>query len=165
MKKIFTSLILFCLSTASFAAEMPTNAEAQKVLDFYYNGQGMGVVLMESKICSEVIKEGDNKNECTDDMTDQPINKGESVNVWMAYLVPKGDEGIKIIMQFEQGGITRMVKNLTLSGSIRFRTWRKVSFNKTGNWTVKVFHDRGTEVDLLKEMTLTVVARTESTAE
>jgi len=155
MKKTLLALFILASCSSVFAAETPTPAEAKKVFDFYYHGQGQGVVLMETKLCAEIGKQGDTKNECTIDLNNSPA-KGQIANLWMTFLVPKGDKKIAIIIQFEQGGITRMVKNVTLSGSIRFRTWRKVKFNKTGNWTVKIFQEVGDTTKVLKEITLTV---------
>lgn len=157
MKKIFSTLIILISCTNLYAGEMPSSAEAAKVLDFYYHGQGKGVILMETKFCSSIGKTGAEKNECTDDLNNAPT-KGEQVNFWMTYLVPKDEKDIKIIIQFEQGGITRMVKNIVLSGSIRFRTWRKIKFSKTGNWAIKIIQEMGDNTKILKEMKINVQA-------
>ncbi|MDH5178927.1 MAG: hypothetical protein OEZ39_00260 [Gammaproteobacteria bacterium] len=128
-----------CLIGSAQAVEVPTTDEVRKVLDFYYQGQGLGVVLIDSKMCSEIGKEGDLKNECVGELT--AIKKDESINMWFAFLIPNGTEKQKILIQFETGGLTRMVKEIEATGSIRYRTWRKVDFDRAGEWTASIFLD------------------------
>ena len=150
-------LLLSLFSFSALAVDVPSAAETKKVLDFYYNGQGQGVVLFETLLCKEIAKEGDNKNNCSEVITNGTATKGEAVNLWMAYLVPNGEENQNIIVQFEHKGVTRMVKNIQINGSIRYRTWRKISFNKTGSWTAKIFHEKGDDTILLNSVNITVV--------
>ncbi|MCK4866202.1 MAG: hypothetical protein KAT06_12365 [Gammaproteobacteria bacterium] len=164
MKKLILLTCSIMMSFSAYAVDVPSSAEAKKVLDYYYNGQGQGVVLIESKLCSEIDKEGDNKNNCADNINPVSVQKGQNLNLWMAFLVPNNDPVQNIIIQFEHNGIARMVKDVKVSGSVRYRTWRKVSFSKTGNWTVKIIHDKGDDVQLLDTLSITVSeASTEST--
>ena len=156
MKKIILTTCSMILSLSAFAAEVPTSAEAKKVLDYYYNGQGQGVVMIENKLCTEINKEGDNKNNCADTLSPSSLTVNQKLNLWMAFLVPNDDPAQNIIIQFEHNGIARMVKDVKVSGSIRYRTWRKVSFNKAGNWTVKIIHDKGDDVQLLDTLNIVV---------
>lgn len=157
MKKLFVTIMASLLAFSAYAVEVPTSAEAKKVLDFYYHGQGQGVVLIDSQWCAEIDKEGDNKNNCADEISPAAIQVEQEINLWMAFLVPSDDPEQNIIIQFEHQGVARMVKNATVSGSIRYRTWRKVSFNKTGEWTVKIIHDKGDDVVVLSTQTVTVI--------
>lgn len=156
MKKAIFALLTALLSFSVYAVEMPTTAEAKKVLDFYYEGQGMGVVLIDSKWCTEVEKEGDNKNNCKDEVNPASVQTDQELTLWMAFLVPSDDPEQHIIIQFEHNGIARMVKDVTVSGSIRYRTWRSVKFNKAGDWTVKIVHEKGDDVRILSTQTVTV---------
>lgn len=156
MKKIILLICSIMMPYSIYAADIPSSAEAKKVLDYYYKGQGQGVVLAASMLCSEIEKEGDNKNNCVDEVNPSTLQTGQKLNLWMAFLVPNGDPAQNIIIQFEHNGIARMVKNVKVSGSIRYRTWRKVSFSKTGSWTVKIIHDKGDDVQLLDTLNLTV---------
>lgn len=144
-RRISIALSLFVslfVASAANAMDVPTTAEVKKVLDFYYHGQGSGIVLIDSKICRDIHKEGDQRNDCSGEISSaEQVNKDEAVYLWMAYMIPTGDEKQKILIQFELGGVTRMVKDLEVSGSIRFRTWRKLKFDRTGEWTASIVHD------------------------
>ena len=155
---IALSLVLsvFMVSAVN-AMDVPTSSEVKKVLDFYYNGQGAGVVMIDSRVCRDIHREGDQKNECSGEISGQePVTKGDTVYLWMAFMIPSGDEKQKILVQFENGGVTRMVKNLEVSGSLRFRTWRKLAFDRTGEWTAKIVHDAESGAKELGSKTFTV---------
>lgn len=156
MKKLIFAGIFLVLSSAAIAVEQPTSDEVRKVLDFYYNGKGLGVVLIEAKLCRAIEREGDQKNECSGEITAEPIAKGEAVFLWMSYMVPTGDEKQKIIVQLENGGVTRSVKNLDITGSLRYRTWRKVVFNRSGSWIAKIVHDKEEGIQVLGEKSFSV---------
>lgn len=156
MKKFAIALMSTFLMASAQAVELPTTQEVKKVLDFYYNGQGMGVVLIDAKLCRDVHREGDEKNECAGDVTSEAITKGDTVNLWMSFMVPMGDEKQKILVQFDQGGVTRSVKNMTVTGSLRYRTWRKVTLDRVGVWNIKIVHDRDEGAAVLGEVSATV---------
>ena len=46
------------------------------------------------------------------------------------------------IVQFKNCCMTRAVRNLEISGSLRYRTWRKMVFDRSGQWTAKIVHDK-----------------------
>jgi len=143
MKKIVFGVVSLFISLSAVAAEVPTSQEVKKVLDFYYDGKGLGVVLIEAKMCRDIEREGDQKNECSGQIAaGEAITKDEAAYLWMSYMVPSGDEKQKIIVQFDNGGVTRSVKDMEVSGSLRFRTWRKVVFDRAGQWTAKIVHDK-----------------------
>jgi hypothetical protein len=125
------------------AADKPSPEEVKKVLDYYYHGKGLGPVLIDTKICRDIQREGDEKNECAGDVTGQPVKKGDSVYVWMAFMAPNGEEAQNIIVQYELNGVTRSVKNVTVAGSLRGRNWLKFTPDKVGAWKIKIVHDTG----------------------
>lgn len=155
-KALVVAFLATLVPFAANAAGKPTPSEVKKVLDYYYTGKGIGPVLADLKFCRDIEREGDQKNECAGEIGAGPVAKGDSVYVWMAYMVPSGEEAQNIIAQFDNGGITRMVKNLQVTGSLRFRTWLKVTLDKAGPWKVSIVHDKGDGTDMLGGGELTV---------
>jgi hypothetical protein len=74
----------------------------------------------------------------------------------MAFMAPNGEEAQNIIVQFELGGVTRAVKNVSVAGGLRGRTWLKYTFDKAGAWKIKIVHDTGSSTDLLGTRDVTV---------
>ena len=155
--KIFRSVAL-CISV--FFAFSALNVQAQSILtsdaaksfiDFYFNGQGKGVVLADIKLCSEVVE-----NECSEEVSPIALQQGETYMLWMMYVVPQGDEVEDIIVQYNNGGITRKSGQVSVKGSIRYRTWKSFTPNRAGNWDLVVLLDKGGDVQTLKSITATV---------
>lgn len=121
----------------------PAPDEVRRVLHYYFHGKGMGPVLMEAKLCRDIKRDGEDKNECAGDIPLQSLKKGESVYLWMAYMVPSGDDTQNIVVLFEKGGVTRMVENLQVSSQLRNRSWLKMSLDKPGPWKLRVVRDTG----------------------
>lgn len=153
---IVLGLMLGLVPVLALAGDKPTPEEVKKVLDFYYHGKGMGAVLVEAKICRDVQRDGDEKNECAGDVSGQTIKKGDSVYLWMAFMAPNGEEAQNIIVQYEVNGVTRSVKNATVTGGLRSRTWLKTTFDKVGTWKIKIIHDNGSSADQLGTRDVTV---------
>lgn len=156
MRIIILGLMLCLTPVMAFAGAKPTSDEVKRVLDFYFHGKGTGPVLLDSMLCRDIQREGDEKNECAGDISGETIKKGESIYLWMAYMVPSGDEPQNIIVQYENGGVTRMVRNLQVTGQLRYRTWLKVAFDKAGSWKIKIIHDTGSEAVVLGVRDVTV---------
>ncbi len=121
----------------------PSPDEVKRVLNYYFHGKGSGPVLMEAKLCHDIKHEGVDKNECAGDITAQALKKGESVYLWMAYMVPEGEETQNIVVLFDKGGVTRNVESLQVSSQLRNRAWLKMSLDKVGPWKVRVVRDTG----------------------
>ena len=156
MKKLIFTLSLvfmvFISVTNTLAQTKPTPEAAMSFLNFYYEGQGQGVVLADVKVCTQV-----EQNDCVGNKEFNSLIKGIQYYLWMLYVVPKDDEIDDIIIQFNQRGLTRFTREVSVSGSIRFRTWRLFTLHHAGEWEVKVLHDKGTEVETLRTLTLTVI--------
>ncbi len=142
MKKLFVLSLLLFLPTALCAQEKPSSAEAKKVMDYYFSGQGGGAVLMEYKLCTEISKEGETKNDCITDFSGTTVEKGQTVFLWMNFMVPSGDKA-DIILEFMRNGKVRGIKELDLNGTIRYRINRKILTDKTGNWKIKIVEEVG----------------------
>lgn len=157
MRAIILGLLLVLTPALALASDAkPTPEEVKKVLDFYYHGKGMGTVLIESKVCRDVQREGDEKSECAGDITGQTVKKGDSVYLWMAFMSPNGEEAQNVIVQFEVNGVTRSVKNVQVVGQLRHRTWLKTTFDKVGTWKIKFVHDTGSSAVELGTREVTV---------
>ncbi len=152
-----------------FAQDIPTADEVRKVLDFYNNGQGQGIVLRDSKICAGIHKEGTNKYECKDEIIEfiqgsdssappevkHKTKVGETILVWMSFMVPQGDEE-KVIVQYSMGGTARRSSKANVKGSIRYRTWTRYIPKSVGTWEIKIFHDLGENTRELNSFELIV---------
>mgnify|MGYP001546099845 CR=1 FL=1 len=155
-KTIITTLFVAALIPwFAGAQEIPSPDEAFKVIDFYMNGKGNGMVLMESKVCKDIHREGSLKYECKNEIIEfgemqsdgsappifHKIKKGDSFYVWMSYLVPVGAEEYYFI-RYNFGGETKYTsKKSKVSGSHRYRSWKKFTPKTVGAWEVEVFHD------------------------
>lgn len=134
----------------------PAPEEVRRVLRYYMHGKDLGPVLIEAKLCRNIIADGEDKNECGGDLTAQPIAKGEQVYLWMAYMVPEGEEPQNIVVYFEKGGLARKVETLQVSSQLRNRTWLKTSFDASGPWKLRVVRDTGSGGDDLGTVEITV---------
>jgi hypothetical protein len=133
-------------------AEVPTSEEAKKVFDFLEKGQGQGIVVVDAKLCGEVPKTGDNALNCVNELTEAPA--GQSVKVWIVYLVPKGDTLTDVSVQVKQDGKVRETKDfdkLEGKGYVQ-RTWTAFTAKKAGAWSAVI--TRGDKE--LKTISLTV---------
>jgi len=155
MKRIILTLWILAfmfLGIKNIGAQTkPTPEAAKSVLAFYFNGQGNGVVLADVMICTEI-----ENNECVDNVPVDSLKKESQYYLWMLYIVPSGDEVDGIIIQFNKGGITRFTRDVSVSGSIRYRTWKTFTLNQLGEWEVKILHDRGESIETLQTLSLTV---------
>jgi hypothetical protein len=157
MKKIcFLGFVLICLPALILAQDRPTPKEARKVIDYYYNGKGKGAILMDYKLCKSIHEKGPNQYDCKLQITDGKVKKRQEVFLWMNFLVPAGDKA-EILLQFKRKNKVRKALPIVLSGSPRYRTWKKIPTDKTGNWKVS-FVQEMEDVDLnLGELEYSVV--------
>lgn len=153
LNKIFAAFLILSISSSVFAKPSPETVK--EVLEFYYNGKGQGAVLVDTLLCNDVAREGENKNDCVGPI-DGDVTVGESVYVWMLYMVPQGEKVNNILLQANYKGLTRSTKDIDLVGSIRYRTWKKVNLNRAGTWELKIIEDAD-DVTVLKSITVNVV--------
>jgi len=145
-----TLLLLLPLHAA--AQEKPSPQEARRFLDFYYNGQGQGVVLAEAKICSDVPREGERQFECVGEVAPNAVRTGTDYYLRMVYVVPRGVEDETILVQYNHQDVTRAVDEVTVSGSIRYRTWTQFNLSQAGTWQFQIMRDAGAEVEELRTL-------------
>ena len=128
---VFSLGFLLALSNAAMAA--PTAKMVKEVVDYYYNGQKEGPILTEAKLCKGI------KNvECTETLESNKVKKGDAINVWMRFLVPKGVSFDDILVEYKHEGIPRRLTPHKIESSIRYRLVDKNSVDKAGNWTITV---------------------------
>lgn len=152
MKRIsLLSFLVVCIPALIFAQEKPTMNEAKKVMDYYYYGQGKGVVLKDYKFCHK-IKE----SECDQEIADRKMIKGQKVFLWMDFLVPVGDKA-DMYLEFKRQNKVRKVVEFVISGSIRYRTYQIIPTNKIGDWVVNIIQEMEDKDINLGEFRYTVV--------
>ena len=149
MKKFgLLTLLLLGLPCILLAQDKPTPAEAKKVIDYYYQGKGMGAVLVAHKLCSQIYEDGPYKYECQEVVTGEQIEMDRDVFLWLNFLVPAGDQP-DIIIHFKRNNKVRSVSNLELPGALRYRTWKKIPTDKLGDWEVSIIQELpDTDLDL-----------------
>jgi len=149
MKYLF--LLLAAMLPLTLQAK-PTPDEVKRVVDYYNNGQDEGVVLADIKLCESIGTEGEAKNECQNELDASTMTVGQPVMVWMNFMVPVGMKEQEIMLQFNYQGVTRDVQKATVSNAMRYRVWRKVKFDRAGDWTATITHDNGQSTEVLREM-------------
>lgn len=142
MKKLIYAfaVCLFASLGTAVAQDKPASDAARKVIDYYFHGQGQGVVPMEYKFCQEVAQEGANKNECVSEIPPNTLKKGQEAYLWMSFLVPSGDEP-KILLQYSRDNMVRDTDNFSLRGAVRYRTWKRVPTSTAGEWNVNLVQE------------------------
>ena len=133
--------LLLWLPASILAQEKPAAAEAKKVVDYYHQGKGQGAILMAHKLCTKIYEEGPLKYECQEEITGGQIKKDREVYLWMNYLVPTGDKA-NIIIQYKRNNMVRSVSDFELPGSLRYRIWKKIPTDKTGEWQVGIVQEK-----------------------
>ncbi len=157
MKKIIIFVaIMLCMPAFVNALEKPSPKEVSRVINYYHNGVGDGAILMESKLCLDINKEDPNKNEGGQIVPDNKVNQGEAVYIWMNFLVPAGDEAA-VLIGYTRGKITRNTQHISLPGTTRFRTWKKIPTNQAGSWKINILQEMGNNDFNLGELSYTVI--------
>ena len=142
MKIMICALLVtsLCGPLAAMAQDKPTPEEARKVINYYFNGKGQGVIPMEYKLCKEISQKGEMKNECVAEISNKTIAKGEEAYLWMNFLVPAGEQS-KILLQYSRKSKVRNTSNITLGCATRFRTWKKIPTTTTGHWKLTMIQE------------------------
>ena len=130
-----TGALIITVLSNSMAYAKVTTVEANKVIDYYYNGKGGGAVFLKAAVCNEVVKEGPFKNNCgpSVDSNNFPLNK--EIIAWASFLVPKEDSET-IYVEFKNMGMVWKIRELKVKGALRYRTWAKYKLDKPGKWTI-----------------------------
>jgi len=119
------------------SVEKPTPEAIRSFWAYYFKGQGGGPALADAKLCLEIGKEGDAKNECVKEVPAEGVKAGTTVYLWQAYLLPQGENVEDMSMQVKLGDTVRETKDIKLKGeSIRTRNWTGARLPKAGTWNL-----------------------------
>jgi len=139
------------------AATPPRPAEVRNVLNYYFSPDAELPVLTDFKLCSGVHREGRLKNECTEEIRGESLRPGQSVYAWMNFLVPRGERG-RVLMQYRHDGITRDTSKFSISGAVRYRTWRRIRLGRSGEWQVPIWFENEAGVRQIEQLSIRVGA-------
>ncbi len=128
--------IAFCTLTifgSSNALAAPEASVVKEVVDYFYNGQEEGPILVESKLCKTI-----KSLNCEEVMDSNVISMGEPVKVWAQFFVPKGGVYDDIFVEYKHESIPRHLKARKVEGSIRYRFVDTYKPDKIGKWTITI---------------------------
>jgi len=166
MKKKLTNILLlaaFLCPTLALAADVDGN-KVKEVMEYYHNGKT--IVLVESVFCSEIAKEGDMKNECATPVDPKSIVKGSKTYVWMNFFVPGDDvDKANVLVQYKHKGRAIDSSEISMSQSIRYRTWRRLATQKEGDWQISIEQENENGYVNLGTLDYTVVDSVEPAAD
>ena len=131
-------LLSFCLIAMSTAAAAPSAETVKQTVDYFYNGQDEGPILIDAKLCQTV-----ENLECTAEVDPNSIGTGDTVNVLMQFFVPKDAVYDDIVVEYTHNGVPRRLTSHKIEGSIRFRVLNRYTLNKPGEWAISI--KKGTE--------------------
>jgi hypothetical protein len=115
------------------AMAVPTAEMVKQVIDYYYYGQDQGPILAEAKLCKTV-----EALECVEQIEAGSFPLGETVKVWMRFLVPQGATYDDILVEYKYEGTPWRVQPHKVEGSIRYRVIDSFKLNKAGNWSISI---------------------------
>jgi hypothetical protein len=139
MKKKITLMLLtvaFCILAIfgfSSAVAAPKAGVVKEVVDYFYNGQEEGPILVESKLCKTI-----KSLNCEEGMDSSVISIGEPVKVWAQFFVPKDAIYDDIFVEYKHEGVPRHLKARKVEGSIRYRFIDTYKPDKIGKWTITI---------------------------
>src|SRR5688500_188354 len=104
------------MMVTSMTVAQPAPDQVKAVWEHFFKGQGKGAILADAVLCKTVEKTNkDTKFECVEAMGESAA-KGDTVNVWVAFLVPKDESIETITVQAFHEGQVRETKDLKLKG-------------------------------------------------
>jgi hypothetical protein len=119
---IGTTIVGFSMLFCTNAMAVPAGDMVKEVIDYYYHGQEQGPILAEAKIGIEP--------------SSFPL--GETIKVWMKFLVPKGATYDDILVEYKYEGTPWRVQPHKVESSIRYRVVDSFKLNKAGNWAITI---------------------------
>lgn len=150
------AFLVFSMALSAAASARPSSEEARKFVDYYLSGQGQGPVLVRVQLCTDIVKDGESKNDCSEVISGNSVKVSDKSFVWMHFAAPQGDKIENVLLQYNSGGITRDTKSLGVEGSIRYRVWKPFTPSKPGTWEIKVLHEGASGVEELGKLAVEV---------
>jgi len=142
--------IWMALGGAVSVAAAPPADLVKQVIDYYYQGQNEGPVLVDATLCKVV-----HDLECKNALAGGSLPEGETINVWLQFFVPEDAVYDDIMVEYTHEGVPRRLTPYTIKGSIRYRVVDRHKLNKTGDWKITV--KKGTQA--LKTFNLKVTEK------
>ena len=130
---IGTTIVGFSMLFCTNAMAVPAGDTVKEVIDYYYNGQEQGPILAEAKMCKTV-----EALECVEGIESSSFPLGETIKVWMRFLVPKGATYDDILVEYRYEGTPWRVQPHKVESSIRYRVVDSFKLNKAGNWVITI---------------------------
>lgn len=145
-----------CLATAlqSYAGEEPSQQAINRVVAYYYGGESKPL-LADYKLCRAIGSIAEERNQCIDELDPSNVEQNQTVYLWMNYLVPKGADS-DLLLHYNHNGITRDASTLKVSGSIRYRTWKKLKLSRAGLWEMPIYVEKNGQYTELNRITVNV---------
>lgn len=146
---------LMAVPNLAQATDAPSADTVRQVMSYYQDGNT--AILVEAKLCKEIGKEGDTKNECVDEITGGKVNKGDKAYVWLNFFVPGENSDAKnVLVQFSSKGTVLLSKQLHMKQTIRYRTWYALPTNKDGEWDITASQEQAESYQKIGGLTYTV---------
>lgn len=127
------AICTFSILISANAIAAPDAEKTREVVDYFYNGQKEGPILIDSKLCKNI-----KGLECQDRLEANTLSMGETLKVWMQFFVPKDELYDDIFVEYKHNGIPRNLQTHKVEGSIRYRLVNAYKPDKTGDWTVTI---------------------------
>lgn len=143
------------------AEQPPTAAEVRRVTNYFYSQRESTPVLVDYKLCKGIQREGSDKNNCAEEVDGDTLQPGQSLYLWMNFLVPKGERG-KVLVQLNYDGITRGTRVMSIAGSLRYRTWNKIRLQQPGEWELPVYYENADGIQEIDRINLRVTSLTKN---
>jgi len=144
--RILSSFMLYVLGSYfvpnTFAQETLSPEAAKSFLDFYFDGQGKGVVLADIQACLDVVE-----HVCVNPTDTSMLMLGTTYKIWMAFVVPEGDTVETIKVHFIKDGVIKASSDMSVRGSIRYRLARTFAPTEPGAWEIRVVNERNVEIE------------------
>lgn len=156
MKKlILLSVMIALIPTLVMALDKPSAEQTRRVMDYYNQGKGMGAVLVDVKLCTEMGKDEESKNDCAKALAESDITVGQEVYLWMNFMIPV-DDTANVFISYTRNNRIRQTQAITLKSAFRYRTWKKIATDKPGEWVIKIFQETADKDIDLGSLTYTV---------
>ena len=156
MKSLVTlSALLLSVAAAQASAQAPDAGEVKRVMDYYYGAQSDTPVLVDFKLCEDVYREGENKYNCKNEIDRDQLQSGASVYAWMNFMVPRNERG-DVLLQLKHDGVIHGARKAGVEGGLRYRTWRRITLARPGQWELPILYDNQKTVREIDTVTLTV---------
>ena len=112
-------------------------------MNYFYNGESKGPILMSLNLCETVDRKKDSKTkyECLK-ASPSKIKVNSKVTAWTSWFVPQKGKYDDIMIQFIHDGMIRTTKDVTLSGGLRLRAFRTETVTKKGKWEIRVLRNK-----------------------